>query len=135
MSQPETKPPAASPPPDEVSVAESGVGRALVLIHRLASLLDQPDRAMEAQSLLHRAAAFLESARQAHARDMGLAVGAYAQTSVDSETVAVIAAAITTLLGRPYKLVSVQPVQIAVPHANVWALEGRAQLLQSHKIR
>lgn len=125
----------ASPASGDLSAAESNLGLALALIHRVLPQLDEPDRAGAVQSALRKAAGYLESARQAHALDTGIAVGSPTHTSVDSETVAVIAAAIAVLLGRPYKLVSVQPAVVPVPHFNAWALEGRTQIFMSHRIR
>ena len=135
MSKLETNAVAAGGPADDFPVAELNLGKALVLIHRLLPLLTEADHALHVQSALRRAGAFIESARQAHAHDMGVAISSDAQTSVESETVAVIAAAIAVLLGRPYKLVSVQPVQPAVAPQSAWAMEGRMQIFQSHKIR
>ena len=63
------------------------------------------------------------------------AAAAPVQTRVEPETVAVISAAVAAILDRPYRLVSVQLVAAPVPHLNVWALEGRTQIFQSHKIR
>jgi hypothetical protein len=54
---------------------------------------------------------------------------------LESQLVAVISAAVAAVLDRPYRLVSVQPIVAPVPHLNVWALEGRTQIFQSHKIR
>jgi len=56
-------------------------------------------------------------------------------TSVDLETVAVIAAALAAVFDKPHKVLSVQPVAVAVPHLNVWAFEGRIELTMSHRIR
>jgi hypothetical protein len=64
-----------------------------------------------------------------------LAISAARQAQVEAEIVAVIAAAISAVLDSPYRLISVQPVIAPVPHLNVWALEGRTQIFQSHKIR
>jgi hypothetical protein len=66
---------------------------------------------------------------------MCVAVGSHGQGVVESEIVAVIAAAVAALLGKPYKLVSVQPVVAPAPHLNVWAMEGRTQIFMSHKVR
>ena len=117
--------------------AEASLGQALALIHRVLPRLDEPARAKEVQAALQRAAGCVESARQAHQRTLSspTAASAAVQTSLDSELVAVISAAIAAVLERPYRLVSVQPVPPAVPHFNVWALEGRTQIFQSHKIR
>lgn len=116
--------------------AEASLGQALALIHRVLPRLDEPARANEVQAALQRAAGCVESARQAHQRTLSGAAGSGpVQTSLDSELVAVISAAVAAVLDRPYRLVSVQPVAPAVPHFNVWALEGRTQIFQSHKIR
>ena len=55
---------------------------------------------------------------------------------VGPQIAAVIAAAISVVLDRPYRLVSVQQVTVpVVPHLNVWAVEGRTQIFMSHKVR
>lgn len=52
------------------------------------------------------------------------------------ETIAVIAAAIAVVLGRPHRVVSVHQTQQApLPEVNVWALEGRMKQFMSHKVR
>jgi len=61
-----------------------------------------------------------------------VAVPAVAKT-VEPETVAVIAAAIAVVLGRPYRVVSVQAAQ--GPDVNIWALEGRVEHFMSHRVR
>ena len=78
--------------------------------------------------------------RQAHGRESQPAGTSPAgpqrvATAVEPEIAAVIAAAVSVVLNRPYRLVSVQQVATPVPHLNVWALEGRTQIFQSHKIR
>ena len=54
---------------------------------------------------------------------------------VDLEVVAVIAAAISAVLDKPHRIVSVQRVAMPPPHLNVWAFEGRVELTTSHRIR
>lgn len=120
---------------DDVSATEASLGKALVLIQKILPDLDEPARAYDVQSALRRAAAFLESARHAHADRMGVAVASHAHTAVEAEIVAVIAAAMAITLGRPYKLVSVQATTPVTPLLNVWAIEGRTQIFQSHRIR
>ncbi|HLH56890.1 MAG TPA: hypothetical protein VKY92_25120 [Verrucomicrobiae bacterium] len=117
--------------------AEASLGQALAIIHRILPKLDEASRASEVGAALQRATGCLESARQAHRRLFAAesAQGASVPASLDSELVAVISAAVAAVLDRPYRLVSVQPVAAAVPHLNVWALEGRTQIFQSHKIR
>jgi hypothetical protein len=123
---------------DVLTEAEANLGQALALIHRVLPRLDEPTRAADVQAALQKAAGCIELARQVHQRTLAIgkaAVAVAAQTGLESELVAVISAAVATVLGRPYRLVSVQPVAAPVPHLNVWALEGRTQIFQSHKIR
>jgi len=57
-------------------------------------------------------------------------------TTVAPQIAAVIAAAVSIVIDRPYRLVSVQQVSVpVVPHLNVWAVEGRTQIFMSHKVR
>jgi|ERR1039458_3130241 hypothetical protein len=51
------------------------------------------------------------------------------------EILAVIAAAITVVLGRPHRVVSVHQAAVPAPDINVWALEGRMKHFMSHKVR
>jgi hypothetical protein len=39
------------------------------------------------------------------------------------------------MLDRPHRVISVVPVEVSVPHLNVWAFEGRSQLFVSHRVR
>lgn len=118
-----------------MSTAELNLGKTLALIHHVLPHIDEPDHAVRVQGSLRRAVAFLEAAREAHALETGVIVGSGAHASVESETVAVIAAAIAVMLGRPYRLLSVNPVATPAPHLNVWAMEGRTQIFMSHKVR
>ena len=119
--------------------SEANLAQALLLIQRVLARLDEPGRAAEVQSALRRAGACLEAARRAHEQDFAPRPAPTAPqrvtTGVKAEIAAVIAAAVAVALDRPYRLVSVQPVQTPVPYLNVWALEGRTQIFQSHKIR
>jgi hypothetical protein len=54
--------------------------------------------------------------------------------TVEPEIIAVIAAAVAVVLGRPYRVVSVQASPLA-PQGNVWALEGRIEQFMSHRVR
>jgi hypothetical protein len=130
--QPET---AAAGAPDRLLEAESNLGQALAVIHRLLPRLDVAGQESEVQAAFKRAAACLESARSAYQQLSESRLAAKAQVGVPGETLAAISAAIAIVLGRPYRLVSVQKVPVPVPHLNVWALEGRTQIFQSHKIR
>src|SRR5205823_3911493 len=100
---------------------------------------DEPNRTADVQAALQKAAALLEAARQAHAAESApasaIGTSQRVSTEVAPEIAAVIAAAVSVLFNRPYRLVSVQPVETPVPHLNVWALEGRTQIFQSHRIR
>src|SRR5262249_56001047 len=100
--------------------------------------LDGAGGASEVQAALGQAGACLESARRSHELQSAPASPASPQrvaTGVAPEIAAVIAAAVSVLFDRPYRLVSVQQVETPVPYLNVWALEGRTQIFQSHKIR
>ncbi len=124
--------------PDALAETESSLGQALALIHRILPRLDDPARGTEVQAALQKAAGCIESARQLHRQVLGLGktgTSGVVQTAVAPEIVAVISAAIAAVLERPYRLVSVQPATAPTPHLNVWALEGRTQIFQSHKIR
>jgi hypothetical protein len=119
--------------------AEADLGQALVLIQRVLPRLDESGRVAEVQAALRRAADCIESARRAHEKDFAPRAAAggpqRVATSIRPEIAAVIAAAVAVTFDRPHRLVSVQPVQTQVPYLNVWALEGRTQIFQSHKIR
>lgn len=119
---------------------EANLAQALLLIQRVLPRLDEPARAAEVQAALRRAGTCLEAARRAHEQDFAprpAAAGGPQRvaTSASPEIAAVIAAAVAVALDQPHRLVSVQQVQAGVPYVNVWALEGRTQIFQSHKIR
>src|SRR5436190_19870185 len=91
--------------------AEAHLGRALAMIHRALPRLEELGRAAEVQLALQRAGEHLEAAAESH-RDALKARGAAfgPQPQVEGAMVAVIAAAISAVLDRPYRMVSVQPV-------------------------
>src|SRR5580704_14729257 len=120
---------------DDLPPAESNLGKVLALVHHVLPQLDQSAHAHNVQALLRKAAAFIEAARTAHAHDMGIAVSGETQTAVESEIVAVIAAAVAVLFDQPCKLVSVQSAVTTSANLNVWAMEGRSQIFLSHKVR
>ncbi len=126
-------------PPDDLTPTESNLGKVLALIHRVLPRLDDPARKAEVQSALSRAASLLEAARAAHSGGVASLPPIGSQqvaTAVAPEIAAVIAAAVSVVLDRPYRLVSVQQVTVpVVPHLNVWAVEGRTQIFMSHKVR
>lgn len=126
-------------PPDDLSPAESNLGKVLALIHRVLPRLDDPARKAEVQSALTKAASLIEAARSAHSGGVAILPPIGSQqvaTAVAPEIAAVIAAAVSVVLDRPYRLVSVQQVTVpVVPHLNVWAVEGRTQIFMSHKVR
>jgi hypothetical protein len=123
---------------DLLAEAEAQLGQALALIHRVLPRLDEPARGADVQAALQRAGRCVDLARQTHQRTLSsgqLSSVSGVHTALDSELVAVISAAVAAVLDRPYRLVSVEPAAAPVPHLNVWALEGRTQIFQSHKIR
>lgn len=138
MSKQELVRESAEAPADGLEAIESSLGHVLALIHRVLPRLDESARAADVQASLRKAMGLLDSAREAHARYRmpGGTDGEHrVATGVDSEIAAVIAAAVSVLINRPYRLVSVQPIQTAAPALSVWALEGRTQIFQSHRIR
>ncbi len=126
-------------PADDLSPVESNLGKVLALIHRVLPRLDDPARKAEVQSALSKAASLIEAARAAHSGGIASLPPIGSQpvaTAVAPEIAAVIAAAVSVVLDRPYRLVSVQQVTVpVVPHLNVWAVEGRTQIFMSHKVR
>jgi hypothetical protein len=133
MPNPQTSP--AAETADGLTASESSLGKALALIHRVLPQLQQPERALDVQKALRNTAALIEAARQAHAGELGLKPAPAPGDLVEAEIVAVVAAAVAAMLDRPHRLISVVPVDISVPHLNVWAFEGRSQLFVSHKVR
>jgi hypothetical protein len=129
-----------SQPQPNLEELERSLGTALALIHRALPRLDEPGRAAEVQSALSRAASLIEGARAAHAGTAGSPAAAPADpravaTTVDAEIAAAIAAAVSIVFAQPYRLVSVQKIALPVPYVNVWALEGRTEIFQSHRVR
>ena len=115
------------------SVAEASLGKALAAIHRALARIDEPSRSLDVQAHLRKAVALIEAARHSHSRANGGAGESHGAAS--PEIVAAIAAAISTILTGPYRLVSVQQVSVPVAHQTAWAVEGRAQIFRSHKVR
>jgi len=125
-------------PPDDLTPTEANLGKVLALIHRILPRLDDPARKADVHSALAKAISLLEAARTAHAGGTTvIPLGAQnVATAVGPQIAAVIAAAVSVVLDRPYRLVSVQQVTVpVVPHLNVWAVEGRTQIFMSHKVR
>ena len=57
------------------------------------------------------------------------------ESVVDLAIVAVIAAAIASVMDQPHRVVEVKRVTVPAPHLNVWAFEGRVELSMSHRLR
>jgi len=121
----------AAPPPEELPAGEAQLGRALALIHRVLPRLDDLDRADAVQEALRQASAQLEAARAAHDR-WNLALR---PAAVDGEILALIAAAVSVVLGRTSRVLDVQKAPVSVTWVNAWAMEGRSQHYSSHKVR
>ena len=122
----------------DLTRAEADLGKALVLLSRVAARIDDPARRDEVQISLRQAAGFIESARQAHEGPTApTPLGVQrASTTVDPLVVGINAAARSAHFDGPYRLVSVQQVSApVVPHLNVWAVEGRTQIFMSHRVR
>ncbi|MBL9138589.1 MAG: hypothetical protein JNK85_22160 [Verrucomicrobiales bacterium] len=129
MNSTETKTPASAP--DPLSAAEAHLGRALALLHRVIPRLDDPNRAEAVQSTLDHALQEITAARAAHDRT----VMSLRPAPVEGEVLALIAAAVAVVLGRPHRLLDVQKAAPAVTWVNAWAIEGRFQHYSSHKVR
>lgn len=54
-------------------------------------------------------------------------------TGMDTELVAVIAAAVNAAVGTPHKILSIKPVSEA--ERLIWSTEGRRDIFSSHRIR
>jgi hypothetical protein len=125
--------------PAEIKAAEGNLGQVLALIHRILPRLDEPARFAEVQAVLRRAAVCIEAARSAHEKDFSPSQPAAGPqrvaTRIAPEIAAVIAAAVAVTVDTSYRLISVQQIQTPVPYVNVWALEGRTQIFQSHRLR
>ena len=126
-------------PGEDLTPTEASLGKALALIHRALSRLDDPTRRTDVQRALGAAASLIESARVAHlgsaASPTPLGVS-NVSTNVDPRIAAVIAAAVSVVIDQPHRLVSVQQTTAPlVPHLNVWAVEGRTQIFMSHRVR
>lgn len=132
MSQTAAPPPAVAIVSEDVTPAELHLGKALALIHRVLPRLDELERATDIDSALRAAAAQIEAARAAHAHQVASAQQALA---IDGEVVALIAAAVAAVLGRPHRVLGVEKVPPAVTWVNAWAIEGRFQHYSSHKVR
>ncbi len=124
-------PATATPPAETIPAGEAPLGRALTLIHRVLPRLDELDRADAVQDALRQAAAQIEAARVAHEQWSAPLRSA----AIDRETLALIAAAVSVVLGRPYRVVDIQKTSVAVAWVNAWAMEGRSQHYSSHKVR
>lgn len=124
-----------------LAAVETNLGQVLAAIHRILPRLDEPGRTAEVQAGLRKAGSLLEAARSAYEQGLapkspGAAGEQKVATRVAPEIAAVIAAAVSVVLDRPFRLVSVHQVPLpAVPHFSVWAFEGRTQIFQSHKVR
>jgi hypothetical protein len=125
----------SGPADGNLAASEANLGHTLTLIHRALAHLDDPSRAMTVQSALLRACDYLDKARRAHASELGVAIASPSAAGIESEIAAVIAAAVSVVLGRPHRLVSMEPVAQFAPAMNAWALEGRTQIFMSHKVR
>ncbi|MCC7377296.1 MAG: hypothetical protein IT581_21720 [Verrucomicrobiales bacterium] len=118
-------------PPDPLSAAEAHLGRALALLHRVIPRLDDVERADAVQSTLDHALKEITTARDAHQKTMA----SLRPAPVEGEILALIAAAVAAVLGRPHRLLGVQKVAPSVTWVNAWAMEGRFQHYSSHKVR
>jgi hypothetical protein len=111
--------------------AELHLGRALALIHRVLPRLDEPERAETAEQSLVQVIAEVQAALAAHRS----AVELRRAGGVEGEVLALIAAAVAVVLGRPHRVLEVRKASLPVSWVNAWAIEGRFQHYSSHKVR
>lgn len=116
---------------DDIPPAEVHLGKALALIHRVLPRLDDVEMAESVQTALRQAAAQVAAARALHERN----VLPQRSAALEGETLALIAAAVAVVLGRPHRVLDVKPAGLPVSWVNAWAIEGRFQLYSSHKVR
>lgn len=114
-----------------LSPAETQLGQALALIHRVLPRLDEVARYDEVQSALRQTAAAVEAARAAHEQ----ALSASSSSPANGELLAIISAAVATVLDRPYRVLYVKRTAPVVTWVNAWAIEGRFAHYSSHRIR
>ena len=106
-------------PPDDLSPAESNLGKVLALIHRVLPRLDDPARKAEVQSALGKAASLLEAARAAHSGGVASLppIGAQQVATAQCERRhADTAGAPAAATGRPWC------ARAATKASNAWAL-------------
>lgn len=123
--------PASPPPPEDLPAGEAQLGRALALIHRVLPRLDELDRVDAVQEALRQAAALVEAARQAHERWSA----PRRPEPIPGEILALVAAAVAAVVGRPHRVVGIEKAAVSVAWVNAWAIEGRFQHYSSHKVR
>jgi hypothetical protein len=88
--------------------------------------LEDTARASEVQAGFRSAAACLEAARQAHQRVIDsrqVLMNIAAQARVESEIVAIIAAAVAAVLDSPYRILSIEPLPVRAASQRL-GLEG-----------
>ena len=116
---------------DDIPPAEVHLGKALALIHRVLPRLEEEEHAEAVQTALRQAVAQVTAAKALHERT----VLSRRSASVEGETLALIAAAVAVVLGRPHRVLDVKPAGLPVSWVNAWAIEGRFQHYSSHNVR
>lgn len=129
MTTPHSRP--GGPPQAPPQEIEERLGRTLTSIHRLLPLLGDVRKAETVQGLLRTAAEQAEAARTAHSRW----IEEIRPAAPGPETLALIAAALAVVLGRPHRVLGIQKASPSVTWVNAWAIEGRFQHYSSHKVR
>jgi Na+-transporting methylmalonyl-CoA/oxaloacetate decarboxylase gamma subunit len=87
--------------------------------------------------LFRRASAYKKSAPAPSAAPVAAAASqsTTGEEVTDPRVIAAIAAAITVVLERPYRIVEIQTAGHPVGMTSAWAIEGRFQHFSSHKLR
>lgn len=132
MSSPST-PVAAAPPPEELPAGEAQLGRALALIHRALPRLDELDRTAPMRCRTRFDKPRLSWRRPVRPTSVGARrIGPRWSMA---KRLALIAAAVSVVLGRAHRVLDVQKASVSVAWVNAWAMEGRFQHYSSHKVR
>lgn len=122
---------ATASPADLVSTTELHLGRALALIHRVLPRLEEVERADAVLAALQQAATEVATAAAHHERTMA----SRRPAPLEGELLALIAAAVAVVIGRPHRVLSIEKAVPVVTWVNAWAIEGRFQHYSSHKVR
>lgn len=123
-------PPSLGNPPGAEEI-QSALRQTATVIERVLAQLNGAPSAGDLEEALRQAAAHLESARAALASASASPAGA----PVSGEVLAVVSAAIATVLDGPHRILDVKRVCRPAPSVNAWAMAGRLQHFAARRNR